>query len=152
MSYRRTRAAAAGASLLLEVVFGIAIFSVSLLLLFGIFPTAQRSVNQARDVGIANNLAREFLERERALPYGDVGNITQAATAPPELVTVPTVVNGVNGQTTFEVTVAVAEPEPGKRKVITVVVAWHEGSGPLEVDREVGLECFKVQYPGLVGP
>lgn len=132
----------AGVSLLLEVVFGLALFAVSILLLFGVFPNAQRAATQSKNVAIASELALEYLNRERALPYQAVGT-----PRPPEVVPISTTVNGVTATTDYTVSLSVLEPEPGKRKDITVKVAWVEG----QVNRSFRLESFRVQYPGLVG-
>ena len=134
-------------NLLLEVVLGLGIFALSILMIFGVFPYAQRAITQSKNVAVAHNLARDFLDRERALTYPDVGNVTPASVSPPEIVPVNTTVNGVTARTIFEVTVRVDELELNKRKVITVEVVWEEGP----IKRQARMESTKVQYPGLVG-
>lgn len=138
-----------GVTLLLEVVFGIALFSIALLFLFGIFPNAQRSMTLSRNVGIAQNLAREYIEIERALPYADVGNVSPAATSPPEVVPITSTVNGVTSTTDFRVTLNVVETIAGKRKVITATVEWDYGTGAGQT-RNVTLETYKVSYPTFI--
>lgn len=123
-----------GVSLLLEAVLGIGIFAVSLLLVFGIFPSSQRSVTQAKDLAVAHNLAREFLEEELAKAYVDV-----AASGPTPL-PISTTVNGETTTTQFEVTVQVTEEVPNRRKAVTVLVNWDFG----EIRREVRLEGYAV--------
>lgn len=61
-----------GVSLLLEVIFGIGLFAVSLLLLFGMFPTSKRSMTQARQVGILVQAGTNSPFVNAALSVGDI--------------------------------------------------------------------------------
>ncbi|MGE0491785.1 MAG: type II secretion system protein J [Vulcanimicrobiota bacterium] len=137
-----------GVSLLLEAVFGLTLFALAMLFVFALFPATRRSAEMARERDVANNLARDYLERERALPYDDVGNITPAATTPPEQIAIPTTFDGVSSQTNYDVEVIVTEPEVDKRKVVRVVVRWLSSG----IEHSVSLETYKVKYPELVTP
>ena len=133
---------------MLEAVFGLALFALAMLFVFALFPATRRSAEMARQRDVANNLARDYLERERALPYDDVGMITPAATAPPEQIAIPSTFDGVTSDTNYEVEIVVSEPEVDKRKVVRVVVRWQS----LGIDHSVRLETYKVKYPELVSP
>lgn len=133
---------------LLEVLVGFTIFVVALLLVFSFFPNAKRSAVMAKNRATANNLAKELLERERALPYNDVGNVTPAAVAPPELFAIPGIVDGQNITTNFEATIRVTELEPDKLKEISVEISWMHGSQR----HKFLLETYKPQYSAMVGP
>lgn len=133
---------------LLEALVALSVFALAILLIFAFFPGAKDASMLGRHMATAQSLARELLERERALPYSDVGEVTSAAVAPPEVFNVSSVVNGVQFETEFRATVTVSEIEPSKVKDILVTVVWDEG----EKTHKVELETFKVQYPVLVSP
>lgn len=122
-------------SLLLETVVGLGIFTVALLIIFGIFGTVGRSSGQARDHSLATHLARETLDRERSRPYASVDDV------PLTVVPVNYTMKGVTGTTTFNVVVDVTEVVPGERKDVLVTVSWDEGT---TMTREVRLETFVV--------
>ncbi|MCA9796480.1 MAG: hypothetical protein KC910_31950 [Candidatus Eremiobacteraeota bacterium] len=125
-----------GISLLLEIVFGLGIFAVALLLVFGVFVTTRRSSTQARNYSLALHEARNTLEQEASKAYASV----VAIPAPGNLVTVPTLVNGQPGKVVFNVTTEVNETIPGERKEVRVTVAWSEEG----IDRKVELETYVV--------
>ncbi|MCE7872909.1 hypothetical protein DYH09_21365 [bacterium CPR1] len=123
-------------SMLLEIIFGLGLFCVSLLLLFGIFPTSHRATTQAKNVLVATNLAREHLETTMARGYANAANWGPQAT------TVLGEVNGVAVSTTFtcQVTVA-AQGWPGVNNVVSEV-SWTEGS----IARSVRLQSYVADF------
>lgn len=133
---------------MLEVLVGLTIFVIALLLVFSFFPNAKRSAVMAKNRATANSLAKELLERERALPYNDVGNVTPAAVAPPEVFAIPGVVDGQNVNTDFEARIRVTELEPDKLKEISVEISWMHGSQR----HQFRLETYKAQFSAMVGP
>ncbi len=128
----------AGVSLLLEVLFGLGLFGAVLLIVFGLFPTTHRSITQARRVTEANNLAREYLEVERAKPFQDPAPGSFTAGFP----TVRSRVDGNEVSNTYNVTVAVTNvgtpASDDERQSIVVSVAWNEGP----VNRTVRAEAM----------
>ena len=122
--------------MLLEIVFGLGIFAVALLLVFGVFVTTRRSSTQARNYSLALHEARNTLEQEASKAYASV----VAIPAPGNLVTVPTLVNGQPGKVVFNVTTEVNETIPGERKEVRVTVVWSEEG----IDRKVELETYVV--------
>jgi hypothetical protein len=131
-------------ALLLEVIFGMMLFLIAFVMVLSVFPIARSSANLGKDRSVANNLAKDFLERERALPYDQVGiNATGPVSVP-----IKSTANGVTSETVYQVEILVAELEPGRRKAIRSIVKW----GSAEHTHEVLLETFKVSYPVLVGP
>ncbi|MBI3926963.1 MAG: hypothetical protein HY319_15615 [Armatimonadetes bacterium] len=128
-----------GVSLLLEVVFGMGIFSACLLLIFGVFPTSHRALTQAKNLALANSIARDLLEQELA---EDFDSIEDAPAAPYPR---QTLVNGVTATTQFsgsiEVTVLDTAP-PYDRKQVVATVSWVEGP----ILRKVELESHAVRF------
>ena len=96
-------------------------------------------------MAIAQNMATEILERERALDYDQVGEVTEAATNPPERLQSDGVIEGRPITVEYEALVQVSELEPNRVKDIVVTVSWREG----QLTHSVVLETFKVQYAGL---
>ncbi|MBI3925355.1 MAG: hypothetical protein HY319_07450 [Armatimonadetes bacterium] len=128
-----------GISLLLEVVFGIGLFAASLLLIFGVLPTSHRALTQAKNLALANGIARELLEQELAR---DFDTIDSSAGIPyPRQV----IVNGVQATTQFTGAVAVTVLDtapPFDRKRVVATVMWTEGP----IRRQVRLESHAVRY------
>lgn len=124
-----------GMSLLLEAVFGLGLFSVSLLLLFGIFPTSHRAVTQAKNVSLATNLARELLEGELVKGYANAG-VPAAGTV---IIPRSGLVNGQPVTTNFNCTVTVTpHPTEANVKVVVSRVDWMEGP----IQRDVTLQSY----------
>ncbi len=122
--------------MLLEIIFGLGIFCISLLLLFGIFPTSHRATTQAKNVSVATNLAREYLERAMALGYANASTFT------PPAVTVPSMVNGVAVNTTFQGQVTVSpQGWPSVNDVVSEVT-WREGP----IQRSVKLQSYVADF------
>ncbi|MEW6278922.1 MAG: type II secretion system protein [Candidatus Eremiobacterota bacterium] len=122
-----------GLSLLLETVVGIGIFSVSLLLVFALFPSFHRSMTQAKNVSVATHLAREILEQERSKSYATIGPM------PPTPIRRACVINGVPVDTPFQVDMTCTTiPGPPEYKVLVVTVRWTEAA----IDRSVALETY----------
>ncbi|GMU55768.1 MAG: hypothetical protein AMXMBFR33_49140 [Candidatus Xenobia bacterium] len=123
-------------SMLLEIIFGLGIFCISLLLLFGIFPTTHRATTQAKNVSVATNLAREYLERAMALGFANATSFV------PPAVTVPGQVNGVAVNTTFQGQVTVTpQGWPNVNNVVSEV-RWREGP----IQRSVRLQSYVADF------
>ncbi|MCA9794676.1 MAG: hypothetical protein KC910_22870 [Candidatus Eremiobacteraeota bacterium] len=124
-------------SLLLEAVFGLGLVAVAVLLVFGLFPTSQRSTTTAKNMATATNLARQELERQLLLPYASVVD------APPvPLPAITGTVNGVSSDTQFQLEVKTEEYAANERKGVLVVVSWDESGR----HREARLEGLVVRY------
>ncbi|MCA9796817.1 MAG: hypothetical protein KC910_33635 [Candidatus Eremiobacteraeota bacterium] len=129
-------------SLLLEVLFGFGLFATALLLVFGLFPTSHRATTSTKNLAIASDLAREFMEQELANDFSTI------STRPAVDIPVPVTVNGVSSQTTFTVVVEVfpeaagAAPDNFERKRVLVTVTWPEGTGATRTTR---LESYAIQ-------
>lgn len=124
-------------SLLLEAVFGLGLVAVAILLVFGLFPTSQRSTVTAKNMATATNLARQELERQLLLPYGAVVDA-----APVPLPVMTSTVNGVTSDTQFQLEVKTEEFVANERKGVLVVVSWDES----DRHREVRLEGLVVRF------
>ncbi|MFA5509179.1 MAG: hypothetical protein WC314_01560 [Vulcanimicrobiota bacterium] len=125
----------AGVSLLLEIVVGLGIFTVALLLVFGVLASSARSSSQAREYAVALHLARENMERLCSLPYPNV--VTETAVEFP----LGSVVNGVASTVSYQVITEVVEVNPGEQKSVVVTVEWQHS----ETTRRVRLESLRVQ-------
>ena len=68
-----------GFSLLLECLIGLAVFAVAILMTMSLYPVADRSLGQARDLATANQLAHRVMERTLAQPYAAVVPIPASA-------------------------------------------------------------------------
>lgn len=123
-------------SLLLEVLFGVGLFATAMLLIFGVFPTSQRSLAGAKNLMVANDLARMIMEQkkvqaETAATRADWQAVVDEGPIP---VTVPVVVNGVASETTFNWDLAVVDVNDKTvsgnldRKRLTVTISWQEGA------------------------
>lgn len=113
-----------GVSLLLECVFGLGIFVVSLLLLFSVFPTAQRSSQQARELSQGSWIARDLMEGVLARGY-DLA-VSHAPTVLPR----QSFVNGVQLTTDYTYRVEVAPQGTANVKNVVVTVDWPSSSLP----------------------
>ena len=122
--------------LLLEVLVGIGVFSVALLLLFGVFPATHRAETMANNLNVANGLALEYLERELAKPYDGI------ADSGPFPIPIVTTVNGVDTVRDFEITVSETELDLDRRRLVNVRVQWMQG----EIQRRVEVEGYAVKF------
>jgi prepilin-type N-terminal cleavage/methylation domain-containing protein len=70
---------------LLEVMVALAIFSVGLLAMVPLFHMATFGVRNGRELSVATNLARTYVDKIRNTPYGNIGTEAgcPAACAPP---------------------------------------------------------------------
>lgn len=131
-----------GLSLLLEVIFGLGLFAASMLLVFAVFPTSHRAITSTKNLAVATDLAREFMEQELAKSYGTITD------ADPVAFPIPVTVNGVVTSTEFDPLVEVFAELPGAapndfaRKRVVVTVGWVEGNG---ADRSVVLESYAIE-------
>lgn len=138
-----------GLSLLLEVIFGIGIFSVCMLMVFSLFPTSHRSLTQAKNYGFAGNLARQIMEQERALGYDGL----PLGPGPIDLIYGTATVDGTTATTTFNHQRTVAQlttsaAEGYDSKGLAVRVWWVDGRAGVAsfLEREVTLETIVVRY------
>jgi len=136
----------AGISLLLEVILGLGLFSITLLLLFALFPSSQRALVQSKNYAQANGLAREIMEQERTKqPFSAIVDLP-AFTRQLESTT-----NGVASNTTFVVTSNVTDlsttagGDPFNMKGVRVTVRWEEGWIAGNIVREAQLETFVIE-------
>ena len=132
-------------SLLLEVMLGFGIFSTCLLMLFGIFPASYQTLAMARDLSMANNLARDKAENLRMAGYFDPLNSVGAHPAVPEQLFGMCVINGASTSTNFQRTWQVTQLDARTRQVV-VTVAWTIGNvgSATGFNRQVQLETYVV--------
>lgn len=111
-----------GVSLLLESLFGIGLFGLSLLFAMAIFPTGQRAVVQGKNYSLANGLARELMEELKSADFAAVSDDQYFV---PRM----TEVNGVAANVTFTVDIdeTTQGSPPNERKDVLVRVSWQEG-------------------------
>lgn len=125
-----------GIALLLELVIGLGIFSVSMLAMLSIFPSSHRAMTEAKNYAMASSLARDYMDQERGRAYA----LPQARNFP---VVGTAVVDGKSLNTTFTVDIAHQMYElgtPTERRGIEVRVSWAEGA----TRREVFYESFEI--------
>ena len=106
-----------GVSLLLELMLGLALTGVVAVLALGSFVTVSRSQNHSMDVSLANGLARQVMEAQRALDYSAINSIgTQEVVHRLELQSTE-----VHRRFTYQVEVSQPwSPDPVKSVVVTV--------------------------------
>ena len=122
-------------SLLLEVVVGLGVFVVAALIMIGTFPTFHRALTAAKNYSTASYVARDFMERERAL----AGQPTVTPRTFPYPVTYS--IDGKIITTVFQVDIAYQTYDaslPQARRGVQVRVTWSEGP----IRREVFYETF----------
>jgi len=122
--------------MLLETMLGFGLFSLALLFVFSLFPVAQQSSTQARDLSLATGLARDLLEEKRALTFDDPGLVSSS----PVLIPVDAEVNGVRTTLVFERRLEVT-PLPTPRQDLKSVVVYVDWKYQ-EIPRSVQLETF----------
>jgi type II secretory pathway pseudopilin PulG len=135
------RSKARGMTLLLEVIIGLGIFSVSILLIFGLFASSQKATASAKNLAVAADLAKEVMETELSKGYDGVGPSSVD-------IPMPTTVDGVATTTVYKTEVEVNEviekaPFDFPRKRILVTVSWDEVTGMK--GRKTQLETILVQ-------
>ncbi|MEW6279619.1 MAG: hypothetical protein AB1758_13405 [Candidatus Eremiobacterota bacterium] len=108
--------------------FGIGLFAVSLLLLFGLFPTAHRSATLAKNVSMATTLARETMEEQVLAQTFD--SIAATGGPVPVVLASSSVVRGVDVQDVDNFTYEIVLPPTGdaELKHVVVLVRWQEGA------------------------
>lgn len=114
----------AGYSLMLEVLLGLTIVSLSVLSLLILFPSAERSVTEADVASQANHLARQRLENLLAQGYASLpvgvqqGSVTESNTLR----------RGARPATLFRYREEITQPDPSRDiKMIRVYVTWSGG-------------------------
>ena len=125
-----------GVGMLLEVVIGLGLFSVAVLLVFGVFASSRRAAAQSRSYTLATHLCRENLEREAAKNYPSV--VTVAPIPTPVTFTS----NGQPITQEFSVELLVNEEVANQRKEVRSRVLWQEG----QLQRQVELRTYVVQF------
>ena len=129
-----------GVSLLLEAVFGFGLFAAAMLVVFGLFPSAHNSASLAKNLTVANGIAQEVIEQERAQPYASIASQPRA----PFPAAPTSTIDGTLSTVTFNVEVIVTVdpiPDAPDRKRILVRVDWSDA----RVLHAVELETHAVQ-------
>lgn len=140
MSYTNTMGSRRGVSLLLEAVFGFGLFAVAILVVFGLFPSSYQSTALAKNVTVANGIAQEVIEAERAKPYASIASQARAPFPTPPVSTIDGTVSNVTYNVEVVVTPDPVPPNIPDRKRILVRVDWDSG----RVDYSVELETYAV--------
>ncbi|CAN0469508.1 unnamed protein product, partial [Phaeothamnion confervicola] len=117
-------------SLLLEVIIGLGLFSITILFALGMFPSANRSLVQSQDLVQATDIAREVLESQIAQSYSSLPNVSTV----PYLTDTVTAASSSYGTSnvksfTYEVDINVPSlpASPYSLKNISVCVSWQYG-------------------------
>lgn len=119
---------------LLELMIAIAIFATSLLMLLGVFPTANQGARQAQGVVAANNLAQQQIEKALATDYDQLQSGVQQFQ-------VTSTNNGAPKTTRFSVQTTVSEPQ-ADLKLVQVLVQWPSPPQKGETLHTVRLETY----------
>lgn len=142
---RRIARKARGLSLLLELLLGLSLLTFVLLVIFQLFPLADRSVSLADRTMHANNLARELVEQKLAEEYASLvpdvpidGEVT---------VTGHTERRGQSLTTDFVYRVEITQPNPAVEILdINVSVSWKEGAADNPRPSTVRLKASKGEF------
>lgn len=125
-----------GVSLLLEAVIGFGIFATALLVIFALFPSTYQSTTLAKNLTIANGIAQEVMEQERAQPFINVVSKPRVPFPAPA-----SVIDGTVSNVNFNVEVVVLNdplPTVPFRKHLAVRVDWADS----RIVHEVVLETY----------
>jgi hypothetical protein len=132
-----------GLSLLLELLLGLSLLTFVLLVVFDLFPLADRSVSLADRTMHANNLARELMENKLDDTYG---SLALGAVDGEETITDHTKRRGSGLTTEFVYRVEVTQPDPAVEiKDIVVSVTWKQGANENPRPAQVRLQSSKGQ-------
>lgn len=124
-----------GASLLLEAVLGLGLFTGALLVVMALIPGGHRALNKGRESILANALAREILDERRSRAYTPAVDETLVLTRGMRI-------DGQDATTDYTVTIDETDlPTPYDSKDIYVRVEWIEKN----MTRSVHLETIVVR-------
>ena len=110
---------------LAEVLIALAIFSVGLLSIYGLFPLAMRAANQGESIFLANQLGQKEIEFLRTLSWSELDTTNELISDRPET-TMTTTINGATNTTVYSSTIRIdALPEdPDNIKIARVQISW----------------------------
>ena len=133
---------------LIELLFALTIFTVSLLMIVGVFPMSIRSISKGKAVLLASHIGEQKLEWVRTLGFDQIFNVTQATpgSLADESITMTQSVNGSTATETFTVKYVVTDNIGGDAnlKSVRVQVQWFEGFGTTgtQTIKKVELETY----------
>ena len=129
-----------GFSLLLECLIGLALFATAILMTMSLYPVADRSLGQARDLATASQLAHRVMERTLAQPYASVLPV-----APDPTTVLQTQDshsgNAVSVKYTYQVDIT-NPTAPSQLKIVQVTVSWDHGA----LHRDFKLQSAKCPF------
>jgi type II secretory pathway pseudopilin PulG len=117
-------------SLLLEVVIGLGIFSISLLVALGVISMSGQATSTARNHSAALSLARGTLDSELSKTFAAIGGGSEAIVILGER-------SGIASSTEFTIRITVT-PDGTEKKHVKVAVAWPAGN----LTRDVSVEGY----------
>lgn len=126
--------------MVLEVVVGFGIFTIALLLIFGLFTTSRKATTTSKNLAVAVDLASQVMETELALGYAAVDS------RDPQVIPLTTLVDGspVTIEYVSEVTVTTVPSGSTfsfEHKRVVVTISWSEVTG---MTRQTVLETYVV--------
>ena len=122
---------------MIELLLGLALVSMTIMAVFSVFPTADRSVAMADRTTQANSIARTLLEQRLELDYSALST-DPASYEEGDIPLVHTKRHGQELSTTFHYRIEVTRPEPTHEiKEIVVYVSWPRGSEETREDSVV---------------
>lgn len=131
------RASLRGVSLMVELLLGLALVSMTIMAVFSVFPTADRSVALADRTTQANSIARTLLEQRLELEYSELST-DPASYEEGDIPLVHTKRHGSDLSTTFHYRIEITQPEASHEvKEIAVYVSWPRGSNDEREERVV---------------
>ena len=110
---------------LAEVLIALAIFSVGLLSIYGLFPLAMRAANQGETIFIANQLGQKEIEFLRMLSWDDLSMENQVINNRPST-TMTTTINGATSTTVYDSSIRIdpLPDDPDNIKIARVQISW----------------------------
>lgn len=113
---------------MVELLLGLTLVSLTIMAIFSVFPTADRSVALADRTTQANSIARTLLEQRLELDYSEL-ETDPALYEEGEIPLVHTKRHGQELTTTFHYRIEIARPDPAREiKEIVVYVSWPRGA------------------------
>lgn len=128
---------------LAEVLIALAIFSVGLLSIYGLFPLAMRAANQGETVFIANQLGQKEIEFLRTLSWDDLSMENTAISNRPAT-TMTTTINGATSTTTYNSSIRIdpLPDDPNNIKIARVQISWNTSTPSGSKFNHVDLETL----------
>lgn len=110
---------------LAEVLIALAIFSVGLLSIYGLFPLAMRAANQGETIFIANQLGQKEIEFLRMMSWDDLSMENQAIKVRPST-KMTTTINGVTSTNEYNSSIRIdpLPDDPNNIKIARVQISW----------------------------